>query len=617
MRLGKPSAVWAILLLSGCAPEPEPDRVLRVEVHLPAATGAAPPDLSIELTALGDFEGSAFTSKIAPGSARALPLPFPGSTRAVSALAQGDHQSFSGVGSADSAGNIDVLLWRTKDSTPLWPAGDASFPEQATGMAFGVHGRHLLAAGSLSASADASRAFTVDLATGRASEVAEGMLGARAFASVTAFGSELMLVAGGVDPTLSPSDLAAAPPLDTATEYDVKKARFDRTRVIPLAQPRARHAAVVLASGETLLVGGAGPNGVALGTLEAVSPKDHASRSAGLATLKQPRIAPIALRLSDDRVFVGGGSSAVGTVNVLEWLSPDARVLSFIQESFVVAEAHGFAAMPGGGVLAVGVCVPKGVPSCLTPAQSVTWLRADGSADVLPSLSFAPTQVALVAANDGAPWLFARTSAAVLWKRFDPWTGRFDEPKTRPLLGPDPDLPAPLGVDAGAFVWLERAGAPRLAGFRHDVRGPFARDVAPLLLAGRENVAPNRFPSGVSQTGIEYSGAGLGLSGEDTLAVVADTSYADFDLELTLTSGPPPVVVLGVTRVGGDDCPWRSLDAAAPGEVLKLFRRGDQATLERSGERRACPIDSGRLSVGLSAAGPSASFVRALEIHRR
>lgn len=595
--------------------------MLRIEVHLPGAyvatdagggdAAVVPAELSIELTALGDFEASTQTSKIAPGDSRGLPLPFPGSTRAVSASADG----FVGVGSALGGGNIDVLLWRSKQATQLWPAPQADFPKQVVGAAFGLdlQRRHVLVAGSSSDTADASRAFTLDLGTGAANEVVDGMLPARAFATVSAFGPDSMLVAGGVDPR------AGDVPLASASVFHLKSARFDRAKLVTLAQPRTRHAAVLLASGETLLVGGAGPNGSALATLEAVSPEDQASRIAGLATLARPRIGPVALRLSDDRVFVGGGSDATGPVGVLEWLSPDAHALVLIQENLVLAPAHAFAPMPGGSVLGVGVCVPKGVQSCLGEAaqKSVVWLRADGAADVLPPLAFSPASVALVAAGDGAPWLHAKTSATTEWKRFDPWTGRFDEPEERPALGPDADLPAPLGVDAGAFVWLERGTPAVLAGFRHDVRGPYARDVAPLLLAGREHVSPNRLPSGVSKSGIEYSAAGLGLAGDDVLAVVTDTTYADVDLELTLTSGPAPVVVLGTTRLGAAECAWPSPEPAEAGEIVQLRRRGTRVTLERRGARRSCDVAGGRLGVGLSAPGPEPSFVRALEIHRR
>lgn len=588
---------------------------------MPAALDALPSTISVELTALGDFEGSAITSKIAPGDARGLGLPFPATTRAVNALGQSGSEEFLGVGSASTNGNIDVLLWRATGTTPLWPTGGANFPTDAEGAAVGLdpQARTLLVAGALVSSADASRAFRVGLADGSAEEVVDGMLPARAFASVTAFGTDFMLLAGGVDPTLAGGDLASSPPLASASEYRVSTARFDRTKLIPLAQPRARHAAVVLTNGETLLVGGQGPGAVALSSLEAISPKDRAARIAGLATLSRPRIGPQAIRLTDGRVLVAGGTKDGAPVGVLEWLTPDAHALTLLLENLVLASSHSFVAMPGGGVLGVGVCLPKGVQACLgdVPKSSVTWFRSDGTPDALPKLAFSPSKVSLIRANDGEPWLYATTTGGQVWKRFDPWTASFDEPVRRPSSGPDAALPGPLAVDSGAFVWLEKGATVRLSGFRHDVRGPYARDVAPLLLTGREHMVPNRFPSNLSSAGIEFGSTGLGLSGTEALVSVADTDYAGVELAITLSSGPPPVVVLGDTRLGGSECEWPSSEPAEPGELLTLLRHTSQVVLSRNGKSRTCPSPKGRLGVALSASGSTPSFVRAIEIRRR
>lgn len=603
MQRAKRSALPAILLLCGCDPGQEPDRVLRVEAHLAEADAPPTGELGLELTALGDFEGSAFTSEFAPGDARALRLAFPGKTRAVSATAE----SFVGIGEADGSGDIDVLLYRAKEATTLWPVAGADFPVEPLGASLGVDsaGRRVL----VTASTDAGRAFSVDLTTGRAREVEEGMLPARAFASVSAFGEDSMLVAGGVDPTLEPP-----PPLDTASIFHWKSARFDRTRVIPLAQPRTRHSAVVLASGETLLVGGAGPGGGALATLEAISPEDQASRIAGLIALKRARIAPHVLRLSDDRIFVGGGSDGSAPVGVLEWLTPDAHALALVVENVVLASAHSFAAMPDGGVLGVGACVQSCFDAGVV-SRSVTWFRKDGSADDLTPLPFTPTALALIRAEDGAPWLWGRAGTVTHFEQLDPWSGSFSQPIERPEVGPDPDLPPPLAVDAGAFVWLERASVTRLSGFRHSLRGRYGRDVAPLLLASPEHVAPSRLPLGLSKSGIEYSTGGLAL--RDARADVSNTDYADLDLSLTLGPGRPPLVALGSQRFGGADCPWPSLDPVAAGELVELHRRGTSLLLERGGKNRECSIAAGRVAVALEGDGSSESRVRSLEIRRR
>lgn len=572
----------------------------------------------MSLEALGDFEGSAFTSDTAPGDASGDSLPFPARTLAVSSLAQGGGHTWRGLGEAGTRDDIELLLWRAEDHCTLLPA-DGSSASTAAGVALGAlpSRRLLLAAGGLVPSADAARAFGVDLGTGERFEVENGMLPGRAFATITAFGADALLVAGGVDPSLAGADLDAAPAIDSATVYDAARRRFDRQSLVPLSQPRARHGAVVLESGETLLVGGQGPNGTALSTLEAISPVDRSSRVAGLATLKRARIAPAVLALDDGRVFVGGGTNAGAVVSSLEWLAPDASNVTLIQENVVLAPGAAFSALRGGGVLGVGVCVRKTPQSCAASvlARRVTWIRDDGRLDELPELSFSPDSSALVAGTNGAPWLLARVGPSPVWKRFDPWTGLFDEPTEQPSSAPTSELPAPFAVEPGLFVWLEqRATGAALLGFRHDVRGTFARDVAPILLSGREHVAPSRAP--LDGSGIDYGGDGLVLGSPAVSARVTDTAYADVTLELVLSSGIPPILLFGAHEVGGAECPWPNGAPATPGESMRVVRRGKSVTLERAGATTRCTVGEHRLGLGLAGPGNGESRVRSLSIRR-
>src|SRR4029079_15075251 len=79
------------------------------------------------------------------------------------------------------------------------------------------------------------------------------------------------LVAGGEDPETQT-------PIGTAEIYVAKLGvpgelgDFDAVK-IDLAEPRTKHGAVVLATGETLLVGGIGQFGAPIGTMEIVDPK--------------------------------------------------------------------------------------------------------------------------------------------------------------------------------------------------------------------------------------------------------------------------------------------------------------------------------------------------------
>src|SRR5690606_22095418 len=111
-----------------------------------------------------------------------------------------------------------------------------------------------------------------------------------------------------------------------------------------------------------------------------------------------------------------------------------------------------FAALPGGGVLAVGVCAET--PCAGAPAAQLAWIRANFLANQLPPLGFDPADPALVAGAAGSPLLVAtRPNGVREVLRFDPWSGRFVAPEVAP---PAPPAGAePLAIEPGLFVWLE------------------------------------------------------------------------------------------------------------------------------------------------------------------
>jgi hypothetical protein len=607
------SAVAASLLLCACGPAREPDEVRAIVAHL--APCRSPGPLTIQLEALGDFPASALTAESAAGSAHGSILPFPAATRAVSARAEGSG-SYLGFGEAAATGDLDFMLWPRTDACTLW---DAGYPVEPAGVALGhlPEAETMLVAGSLTASSDAARAVTVDLRTGVASEVQDGMPAFRAFASITAFGTHAMLVAGGIDPTLGGDEPEHGPPSATAFVFDIHTRRFVANDPIALAQPRARHGAVVLDSGDTLLVGGSGPNGVPLATLESVSPVTRSARAAGLATLGRARSSPTVFRLDDGRIFVGGGRDESGIVPRLEWLTPDAQSIALLYDESHVALAphYAFAPLLGGSVLGVGAC--KTAPCS---EQDVLWFPADGSAPLdLPKLSFDPKLVrgyTLVEGTDGSPWLVAHVGDKPVWRRFDAWTGVFDEPDVVPSSAPDADLLGPVALGSGVLGWLERAGpAGRVLGFRYDVRSRWARDLIPFLLNGHEHIGPSRPAMGLAVTGVELGPEGLALQGPGAEARVSDATYADLRAEIIMSGGAPPVIVLGGTRIGGSDCPWPGASQTATGEVLTVTRSGSAAALRRGGQKRSCSLGSGRLTFGLGAES-AATRIRSFSIER-
>jgi hypothetical protein len=598
------SAVALGLLLSGCGNDAGEGRVVPIRARWLDGCGGARPEL-YQLEALGDFDASTLTSEtLTQPGAEGTPLRFPAATRAVELRGEGGPTTYRGLGELGPEGAIDVLLLPSDSGCDLVAADPGRpYPLDTGGHALGFSSRHrvLLLAGGLSSSADSARALAVRVDTGVSTEVVGGMIPGRAFASITELGPDALLVAGGIDPSEGPD----GPALASAIVYDARENRFDRSNLIPLSKPRARHGAVVLASGETLLVGGSG-SGV-LGSLEAVSPLDRAARIEGLASLREAREQPRVLRLDDGRLFVGGGRGASGEpVHGLEWLSPDAaKNLTPDGPGFRVAAEPAFAPMPGGSVLAIGVCSADMV-SC--PAERVAWLRADFRLDPLPALPFSPTAPELVPAADASPLLIATAPAgARVVLRFDPWLGLFSPADDLP----EAPAPATLPLDAGMFVWLApRTGGLALRALRHGTRNRWSRDVAPLLLADARHLGPDRAPGAA----LGYGAGGLYLASSDALApraLVTDTSYESLRLELELGEGPPPRIALGAALFGDADCAWPDGDGA-----LVLRRIGASVTLERSGQRVSCSIGKDRVSIALVAPAQGTANVRGMSVRR-
>jgi hypothetical protein len=360
-----------------------------------------------------------------------------------------------------------------------------------------------------------------------------------------------------------------------------------------------------------------------LSALEVVSPTDRAARVTNLAALIEARIAPVAFRLDDGRVFVGGGvADDASAVQSLEWLSASGaehlRALTGVR----VAPESAFVAMPGGSVLAVGVCAlgeskTEGRPDCVPGrvARKVAWIRADYTVDPLPPLAFEPEAPVLVPAADGAPFLIVTTPAGTRTVlRFDPWTGTFATPDEAPAA-PAADRQAPIATDPGAFVWLAPFGdALRIETFRHGTRNAYSRDIAPLLLGGPAHVVADRAPGNK----VKYDGA-LVLEGADSESaprvVIADTTYEDLQLEIELDpETDPPRVALGRTIFGDLDCLWPT-----GVEALLVVRRVDSSvTLERDGRITSCVIAPGRVSIGVIAprGADKSARVKSLRVSR-
>jgi hypothetical protein len=622
--------------LPACGPDAEPDTRIRLGLTQLAGCPVPSEASSVELEALGDFPSSNRDFESLKLDSPGVELTFPDNASAVRARLLDVPQPFIGWAERQPAEvGIDVLLWPERESCALFePAQTDAYPARGGGQALGYHpgvGVALLAGGDAGEGAAVVGALSFDARTGEAeladAQARHGLLEPRAFATVTAFGDAL-LVAGGEDPLIPGLEPARRAVLRSAELYEPGEGRFS-LELLELRRGRARHGALVLASGETLLLAGRGEDGLPLCSLEAVSPETRTSSLSGLATLEVCRVDPRALRLSDDRIFVAGGEDADGSPpGTLEWLSTDGSALELV----VVDGApparfdRAFAPLDGGSVLAVGGCEPVDDPDadacapcrrgCAPENWDAWWITSEGRAVEIEPLPFAAPEPVLIPAADGAPWLVLRDGAngePVLF-RFDPWRARFERAPTPPADVPPAGSRAVLPLDAGAFLWLDEADPPALFGARFGVRNPHSRDV-PLVTLTNDgdalwplHLVPDRPPS--SDT-VSYDGE-LHLARGSVW--ISDTRYRGFIATLVVTAGDPPIVLLDGESFGDAGCPWP--EAAEP-ETLELERAASTLFLRRGGEESECAVAPGAHRLGFAAPDDATASLASIAVERR
>lgn len=578
--------------------------------HRIAGCPASAAPATLLVTALGDFGSARASGTVDAKSTSSLDLP----ADLVGVEAELLPRGAWGIGYADPPDDVSFALWSSDDACD---ASTSIISPNLGGQAMTTYdgGRALLVAGLLPVPGSnpyrnaAAFALSFDLMTGEVSPsvTAAGLPRPRAFASATAFGDGV-LVAGGIDPN-ERSDAADDVVADSALVFS---AGHFENGLIGLGDARAHHGAVTLAGGETLLVGGVGQNGAALGTVEAIDPVTRNSRFFQLGALDQPRRDPVVLRLADDEILVAGGTDATGEPAAeIEWLDADGSACKRTRCSAdlgAIAD-RAYVALASGAVLVAGGTDPVSG----NPVPDVLWVRPDGTVDPmapLPAEQRGTGKLRLVAASDGAPWLFNGRD----WWELDPWQGVFVPPEAAPAGGPDDDLPAPLAVDAGLFVWLARdaagegTSAARLRGFRHDVRGPYTRDADLMLLSDAAHWVPDRpaRPGG----DVEFR-AGLHLA-NGARAVLADMIYADFDLRAIAAARVLPNLEIGAFTIGEGSCPWPALS----GSELEVTRHGASLDVRVDDQHQSCNGPGGHVRIGLTAPATSGAVVTKFSINR-
>ena len=573
--------------------------------------GNAPAQL--ELIALGDFDRSNDSVSILPSNAAQQSVSLPAGTRAAELNTLGD-RGYWGAGALGTHNELSILLWPKNQSCQLARALAGGVSPNAEAGLLGASARlgRLLMVRPRPGTEAAGLSIDLSNATVSMVPAAQGLTLARANASISELGDQF-LIAGGIDPDTQRTH-------QTAEIFDPVSASFDPV-LLTLGSARARHAALSLPSGSSMLIGGESEGGAALRSVEIVSP--DASRSSRLLTLlATPRILPKALLFDRNRILVGGGYTyAAGSdgpnpglsireaVASVELLNIDLAEVS--QEPIRLEPAaldRAFVALGPGGALAVGGCGPVQPASDCVPcadglgcvSRDVWWIDPQGTPHELeplpPELSAA--QPWLVPGAEGAPWLIADGRLG----QFDPWRARFNQVEGTALGAASVSLSEPVAVGPGLFVWLQAdTEAIEVAGLYHSQRGPFSQDVAPLLVGSGRGIVPHLPPmssEAAAEVTLQYSvAAGLRLAGSAAVASVADTDYADFTLELSLASGPPPLLKLvsagssldSSASFGGLECPWPDFDAPGGEGVtgpmrLRVQRTADRVWLELANE---------------------------------
>jgi hypothetical protein len=610
----------------------------------------------LELLALGDFAASNESAEILRLDAQGQSLKFPVATQAVEAHVGTGARAFAGYGERRE-NRLDVLLWPQLATCAVWrPDGTQGYPGRHGGQALAYSAQSgvvFAAGGNDPLVTDAIvGALAFDTATGAVTSLDKSDDGAlrqpRAFATATSFGQQF-LVAGGEVPVFGVPERDIEP-VATAELFDPEAARF-AAESIPLHNARSHHAAVVLDDGRTLLVGGrskVGGTSIAQYQLEVVDP---VNKRASVADAITPRIDPRALRLSDGRIFVGGGVGLDGALSqpVAEWLTPSARLdTTKLSPQVAPRFERAFVALTGGGVLAVGGCEDRPANSTEDAAACAAecsqgcpplggdydawWITRDGAASPVSLEGIRAPRPVLLPGSDGSPWLVAESldePGILRLFRFDPWASRFQPaPVPDGLRLPAPGMPQPLALDPDAFVWIDddADSGGELLGLRLGTRNRYTQDLALVLLSDPIEARPQHLvPEAPPGDRIRYDGK-LRLSGSpppprplfdpDVAVRVADTDYADVTVALHVVEGSPPNVLLGTAELGGPECPWPDGDARGGDfDLPSVIRHDGRATLLFHGGIQTCRVPAGRLELGLRARDGE-SVIERLDVQR-
>jgi hypothetical protein len=597
------AALAAAALAAGACSRDAVVTTRTVTLHTPKAC-AVSSDAFAQYFELGDFEAAEPTTGHAVGDVGSTLTELDPAARALVVEATesntGSNATWSGVAPVDSSGDVDVLLLPSLSACAL-----TGQPGARPGAAMAAVGGDLALVVGGGVAANAPATYVANLSTGALAPLAGPDLGAvRARTTVTAFGDGA-LVAGGVALRMGATE-------STAETFSATGG-FDSQHPILLSEPRSDHGAVVLAGGQTLLVGGVGTDGMTpLASMDRVDPATKTAQEQGLAVLAVARRAPQVLRLASGEILVAGGFDASGAlVPTIEWFAADASHATRGARDLVTGATRTVAPLGGGGALAV-VAPPAGADASFL---DVWVIDADGAFEAATPLPDVAAPVLFPGAG-GAPVLWTGASSdgssAGRWLRWQPWNSTFG------ALGVLDMAPANVGAvtasgDPGLAMWLDGATSA-LTMLRFDTRGPYASLDGPLLSTTSADMAPDR----LAATGVASFDAATGLTlGPGASAFVTDRTYADVTVSVAAPTGEPAMLVLrddlGVElEVGGVTCPG-ALAKTGEASSLQVTRSGTLVGWSIStGATGTCPtpLRSGaRLSIGVRAPGDATRSV--------
>ncbi len=521
--------------------------------------------------------------------------------RALVITASEGASAWEGVGPVPSSGDVDVLILPTLRSCALTQTVG---PRLGSTMA-PIGGEEVLLVGGTGNPTPPS--FVARLDTGEVAPLgAMDLQTPRTSASITPCAGGA-LVAGGS------SDIG---PLANAEVYSVSAGGFTGG-TFPLSEARAQHGAVVLATGETLLVGGVGGNegSVVLQTMDVVDAVGRAAHEEGAGNLAVARRSPNVLRLASGEILVGGGyDGASNPVTSFEWFKADTTPESKLTASLTPGTVSTMIALEAGGALVVAE-TPASAPAGFQNAWVIDASGALVNATPIPPPVASPV---LFGGAGGAPVLWTGDR----WLQWQPYDGAFGEIS---VLDAAPAMvgDATCSPDPGLAMWLD-ASDQQLTLLRFDTRNAYSSLPNPLLVTGPDETSPDRLgPVGWNiNTGLTLQSG--------SAAFVTDRTYADVDVSVTVNEGPAAVELrdaagavldlpAGAASLLAPGTGCVPLLTAGPGQTLQVHRRGATVTWSLDDTQGTCaPLlnGDGRVSVGVRASGTTPAVVMNMIVSR-